>query len=559
MARSAASPAKKQAQKQQPQAAPSADLAVSTPLAAPGTTLVSIDPDASASASPAVQLPSPALQAADRTQLRVVVDDLAPALVLEQQLTVPSAPAGTLRDALADEAPLLPISVLRACVNEAATSALLSSAMAMDATEADSARLLNDVDEFQRTILGLLDELEQKYEGRTGKGAVEEKGIKREAEEDGALLTSQPPSKVRRYMLHRTLATGVDLFTSAAVLSDADLEALAKVEDTDLIAVHPPSASSLADAPVPRLGDAVAARPDPPFPRYVAPTSRVNRAPGQHGVMAKQRLEPTDPYNPARQPTHLLSYPSPFLSSLAPTHDSTGATEPYTFTARRALRARRVERYESAVLSPPALPAAPSPRELDLSAAERETLRELGVEVERFLERGGAMDQAAERARVWELLERNVELIKRVGRAQIVRTRRGGETKGKGKAKALLAEEVKEEEGLEENDSVHAKGHEKEDAAALLASLTSLVSHHSSTRALLSSPPSSSPSLLPNPAFLRALTPLLLAARAREPSYGGTLDPANWRALRDAAMSHAHAPADEGAVQGMEVEPDLQV
>lgn len=55
--------------------------------------------------------------------------------------------------------------------------------MAMDATEADSARLLNDVDDFQRTILGLLDELEQKHEGRSGKGAVEEKGIKREAEE----------------------------------------------------------------------------------------------------------------------------------------------------------------------------------------------------------------------------------------------------------------------------------------------------------------------------------------------------------------------------------------
>lgn len=55
--------------------------------------------------------------------------------------------------------------------------------MAMDATEADSARLLNDVDEFQRTILGLLDELEQKYEGRTGKDAAEEKGIKREADE----------------------------------------------------------------------------------------------------------------------------------------------------------------------------------------------------------------------------------------------------------------------------------------------------------------------------------------------------------------------------------------
>ena len=35
-------------------------------------------------------------------------------------------------------------------------------------------------------------------------------------------------TKIQRYMLHRTLPSGVDVFTSAAVLSDKDLDALSK-------------------------------------------------------------------------------------------------------------------------------------------------------------------------------------------------------------------------------------------------------------------------------------------------------------------------------------------
>lgn len=119
---------------------------------------------------------------------------LAPATVLEQQLTVPTAPK-TLQDALSTSADLLPISVLRvrsrpffaslpscselitapslqACLNEACTSALLSSAMALDADADTNARLLNDVDEFQRVVGGVLDELEKKYERNEGEGKV---------------------------------------------------------------------------------------------------------------------------------------------------------------------------------------------------------------------------------------------------------------------------------------------------------------------------------------------------------------------------------------------------
>ncbi|GAA5974210.1 hypothetical protein JCM21900_004835, partial [Sporobolomyces salmonicolor] len=54
---------------------------------------------------------SPTIRDKERHQLRVVVESLAPRLVLDQQLTVPDAPS-SLRDCLSDSAPLLPLSVL---------------------------------------------------------------------------------------------------------------------------------------------------------------------------------------------------------------------------------------------------------------------------------------------------------------------------------------------------------------------------------------------------------------------------------------------------------------
>lgn len=130
-------------------------------------------------------------------------------------------------------------------------------------------------------------------------------------------------------MLHRTLPTGVDVFTSAAVLSDQDLEALSKsasptepfgtglstpsddnalsprrtaVEDTDVIAVHPPPSSSttstswapaLPGVPVPSLGR-VNPRPVETVvaARQVAPVARVGAAPGLYGPEAALRKDP---------------------------------------------------------------------------------------------------------------------------------------------------------------------------------------------------------------------------------------------------------------------------
>lgn len=173
---------------------------------------------------------SPPITDLHRHQLAKVVHSLAPQIVLEQRLTVPDAPE-TLTACLADDAPplLLPLSVLRACINEACTSALLSSAMALDGEQQqDSARLLNDVDRFQSAILAVLDQLELQYRRST---AEQEYGNLNEVKLEGERDDSAPPhqsTKIQRYMLHRTLPSGLDVFTSAAVLSDKDLDALAK-------------------------------------------------------------------------------------------------------------------------------------------------------------------------------------------------------------------------------------------------------------------------------------------------------------------------------------------
>jgi len=78
-------------------------------------------------------------------------------------LSTPLAPGPTLRQALAPDAPLPSVPTLRACISEASTSALLASALDFGNNDLDSARLLNDVDDFQRTVEGLLDQLDRQH------------------------------------------------------------------------------------------------------------------------------------------------------------------------------------------------------------------------------------------------------------------------------------------------------------------------------------------------------------------------------------------------------------
>ncbi|BGP22467.1 hypothetical protein Rt10032_c07g3071 [Rhodotorula toruloides] len=461
---------------------------------------------------------SPRITQEDRQKVRVVVESLAPVTVLEQQLTVPTAPK-TLQDALADTADLLPVSVLRACLNESCTSALLSSAMALDADADTNARLLNDVDEFQRVVGGVLDELERSYEVKEGKGRVK----KEEDAEVDALAANQPPSKMRKYMLHRTLANGIDLFSSAAILSDADLEALSRVDDTDLIAVHPTSSSSLSGPPAPPLGSSNP-RPLPSsteVARTTAPAQRVGMAPGLWGKEGDEYRRVFDPLNPTRRTTTLLSYPSPFLSSLAPTHDSgSGATEPYTRSASRALSEARTRRWEEK--------ARIAPVQVEFNEEEKRVLRVFGIErpdeLLGLLEGGEGDD-------IWGVLERNAERIVKLGRAGVRRTRRAlrvrqgaGVEKGKAVKKDDDVMDV-QKEGAEE-ESMEATEAEKAEAQALLQSLVSLIARlppsNSSTR----------PRILPPPSLLRSLAPLLVASSTKEASYDGTLEPVNDRAVR---------------------------
>ncbi|GAA5867721.1 hypothetical protein JCM3774_003391 [Rhodotorula dairenensis] len=586
--------------------------------------------DAAAASNLASTTPAaPHISQLHRQQLAKVVNALAPRVVLEQHLTVPGAPAGNLSAALADSAPLLPLSVLRACVNEACTSALLSSAMALDApSEQDSARLLNDVDRFQSAILSVLDQLEFAYRREMVDTTTTTADVKSEPVSTPDLTTTTaaahppPPAKIQRYMLHRTLPTGVDVFTSAAVLSDQDLEALAEIEDTDVIAVHPsasssssislyaldPTLSANVDAvPVPSLGQA---NPRPAgwqqSARNVAPVARVGAAPGLYGAEAALRKDPRfmDPLNPARRPTVLLRYASPFLSSLAPTHDSTGATEPYTSSASRALSQLRSRRWIDASLDPDddgtAGTTTPPPL-VALTEAEEATLRELGVDIEAFLEGANSTagsdptavagtkptrlpaaavaaaaspranpppaGSAADAAKgVWTALERNADLIVRVARAQVARTRTSYDAElHRVRKRAAAAAEAQQqravraglqgtepskglgtgtgrEEGVgAEVEVVERAGRaELKDAEALLDSLVALIASLPSNP---SSPKSDNTShatttataavvVVPPRAFLSKLAPLLLAARQKEPSFRGTLDPVNDRALK---------------------------
>lgn len=90
-------------------------------------------------------------------------------------------------------------------------------------------------------------------------------------------------------------------------------------------------------------------------------------------------------------------------------------------------------------------------------------------------------------------------------------------------------------------------------ANALLDSLVALIA---SVRYPETSPSHATPRLLPPPAFLAKLAPLLLGARAREPSYRGTLDPVNDRALK---MREAVSMAPPTGAGGLGGEMDLDV
>ncbi|GAA5854916.1 hypothetical protein JCM8547_004120 [Rhodosporidiobolus lusitaniae] len=500
----------------------------------------------------------------EREQLLVVVESIAPPLVLEQTLSVPSLQGKTLRDALAvpgEGEEGVEIAVLRSAINESSTSALLSSTMMMsfDMSGDDgsaSAKMLNEIDEFQRTVLGVLEQLEERTRGG--------KGVKREAEEDSSTAQpQQPPSKLpRKYMLHRSLTTGgTDLFTSAAMLSEADLADLSSIDDTDLIAVLPTLPSSLPPlpshptVPPPSLGSS---SPRPPFSSFPSPSSshipalqRLNLAPEQRFAPLRDAEE--DETEEGKEKGVDLLYYGVYGSSLAPAWDSTGAGgKGYVKSAGEALRKARVGRWEAALSSAPALLPSPASatvaeeREVSLTVEEQDTLKELGVSVEEF--KNGLREREKE-LEVWRRLEANSRVLERVGRrqvARVLRVGREGREKERGKAGKGAVKEEGEGEGEENVGGLKVEGKEREEADALLLSLSRFIASRStpnpsSTSSTSSSQSSISSRLIPPPSLLAHLTPLYLASTAKEPSYYGTLEEGNEKAVREGGFAQAPA------------------
>ncbi|GAA6064314.1 hypothetical protein JCM10212_005051 [Sporobolomyces blumeae] len=550
---------------------------------------------------------SPSIKPRERDQLRVVAQGLAPNLVLDQPLSVPGAPP-TLRHCLANDAPLLPISVLRACFNEASTNALFSSATAFDATGDETTRLLNDVDSFQEMVNGLLDEVERQYvdlqddddederggsprADATGKAkstrGKAKKGIKREADEDFEVSTTSTATK--RYMLHRNGPNGTDLFTSAAILSGYELEQISQLPETDLITLHPPAPSLPLSSPVPSLGS-LNPVPSPSLPR-VPVSLRYNLAPGQ-----QQQPQPSSSSSSSASSHPPLAYPAdstqsilnphvvretvtieygPF-ASFGPRFDTTGATDGGYTTSLARFRAReRVKRFDRDVLSTTEEEDEDEAREpLDvgrevervrnerrrrraqegreegrrrggrgrfgLSDQDEETVRSLHGELaELLLERDnddddgdGDGDDVIDRVEtrietesiVWNVLSRNLDLIRRLEQGQVARVRtrfrsesgtttgksetarageQGGGVQGQGEAAATMTkvEDRGERSGLDEDrdeSTARSRGaHEVElrDAESLLSSFASLVSTLSTSTvspSLFSSHPSRS-------------------------------------------------------------------
>ncbi|GAA5979841.1 hypothetical protein JCM11641_002710 [Rhodosporidiobolus odoratus] len=475
----------------------------------------------------------------DLQKLKVVVQILAPKTVLEQQLNVPEWEGKTLMDVLAGGKGKVEIPVLRAAVNEASTSALLSSTMMVfdsaSSSEA-SAKLLNEIDEFQKTVLGVLEELDGS-EGRQG-----ERGVKREGEDDGTTASQPaPPTKMKKYMLHRSLASGVDLFTSAAILSESDLAEFSAATDTDLISVLPPlpSSASASTGPSPSLLDSTPTLGSilPPPCSALLSASTVNTAPLVLYGLAPDQTQPNPPTEEERGETKMLYY-GPY-STFAPSFDSTGSSSSsrpdsagrrggYSKSAEACLGRTRRARWTASALSTleslqSARSTSTSPKEFEFEEDEKEVLRDLGIDVEVLRER------VREEEGTWKRLGGVSRMVERVGVRQRARV---------------------EQEGSAEDGKPEVGEGEREDASLLLSHLSSLLASHSSqpTSEASTSSVASHIRLVPPPGVFRTLTPLYMAATARDPVYGGTGDEANHRAVREGVLTGAGGAVGEGGM-----------
>lgn len=258
-----------------------------------------------------------------------------------------------------------------------------------------------------------------------------------------------------------------------------------------------------------------------------------------------------------------------------PSFDSNGSTDGgYYRSARRSQGKDFVKKWEKGLVKNEPLPRIRideeeeenierGEKEFVLTEEEKKTLGDMEVELEGFLQFTNKVKRDEER--VWRVLERNLELIQRLGCAQVARTRKSAKKEerkrrgGKGGAAASRKKEVNgvtvdgEDDVREDERRDLAEGIEKQDgeffllpraaysvtltdclspcfllslADTLLESFTSLLSsfYHSSPLPSLK-PGSTTPSrLVPTPSLVRSLTPLIVGELARESSYTGGLE-----------------------------------
>ncbi|GAA5991585.1 hypothetical protein JCM5350_002624 [Sporobolomyces pararoseus] len=519
--------------------------------------------------------PSIVIRERERNQLRVVAQGLAPELVLDQPLSVPDAPT-TFRNCLSSDSKLLPISVLRACLNEASTNALFSSATSLDSSPEETTRLLNEVDSFQSTLLGLLDEVERRYtlELQT-EGSNDKVGVKKRELQDATTFNS---NRTKKYMLHRGGANGGDLFTSAAFLSENDLQQVSMLNEADLVAVHSTttttttsSSHSTQESIAPSLGSI-----HPPFlpPSTHLPIStKFSLAPGQSPALAPTLpplIPPVAPrtsssstvLKPLSRETRMLDYGVWNSGSTSLRFDSLGSTDGgYTRAANRLVGRERVKKYDKEFL----LPSEPLRRirfeqltveeeeeekegrgEKQLTIEEKKVLQGLEIDLQEFLEFTNRFER--DEQKVWKVLENNLELINRLAGQQIGRVRKSVKKEEKKRKQEIKKRGSSTLEGGAGGDSEDtssssssvsvkrdiAEGVEKQDADTLLDSLTSLLSSFYKSSILPSistattpttTTTTTSPSLLPSPSLIRSLTPLIVSELHREASYYGALEP----------------------------------
>jgi hypothetical protein len=149
-------------------------------------------------------------------------------------------------------------------------------------------------------------------------------------------------------------------------------------------------------------------------------------------------------------------------SGFAPSFDSTGSTDGgYYRAARRQTGRDLVKKWERGLVASEPLPRLPLENDiaeeedgekgLDLTDEEKETLGELKVEITSFLQ----FTKRAEKdeQHVWKVLERNLELIQRLGSAQVARTRKSAK-KEERRRRAGKKKEANGVDGIKAEDEV---------------------------------------------------------------------------------------------------------